>query len=863
MNTNTVVRHARTLKVAIAPSIVVIGALAHFAHAADKEWTMERAKAEWETIKRPVMHLGMPGYQWQAGVLWDGSLLFGRQGYSRNKPAVIEEAASLGNNEMHLSIGYGNPMQFYERRWIGTSTRRQRSLVENRLPLAQIQTTEDSGLEWNQTVFAHLLDRKPSEAMAPRADDVLVVHSLFDVVNASDRRQTAHLWVYCGDSSQTRLGYKTRVRAQIDRPLDHRFVPPLGILQSAKGANVRYVIPPPEKGRLEWRDDATAHQDFPALDLKVKNLIHWEVPLAAGENARLRLLVPCGLIDRGQARRVRALDSDAKQQEVQAFWKGLLTRASKITTPDRWFTDYTMAAGGHELQQIVYRHKADLWMFKTSPNQYEIFWLVCGGRALPSLDLRGLSHLTEPVLQSYIGFQGDDIGNLEIRLGTKEKAKGEGFAIRDGFFGHQGDWTANPIIWGHGLALWDLAAHYRITRDRAWLGEGEGSPLESILKACDWLMVQRRRTMREEDGQRVAHWGLLPAASVHDWLIGSAVINDAYCVFAMAECARLLREIDHPRAEEMAREVRDWRECLRKNYEAARDRAKPRTLPDGTSLPFVPRVINQLDWTKEDWSATSFGMPRAGSLGALDPNGELISQTIAFLETPFPEGQGLYIGTHHMPIEENTADVSWQRVARQTPSGWKFFEPWRHYIDYEINWPLTDLFLERDDLPRFFECFFNSFAVIDHPWKTGAESIDGVPACAPSEAMRWEAVRDMFVSERGGYDGSQQKLFLLQAIPQSWLLPGLRLAAQDMRTHFGGSLDLDARVADDGRSLNVNAALDLAVAPAEIKMRLRSGRGRRLVSATINGAATKIHEQNAIRLPAEPKGTYEIVGHFE
>jgi hypothetical protein len=60
----------------------------------------------------------------------------------------------------------------------------------------------------------------------------------------------------------------------------------------------------------------------------------------------------------------------------------------------------------------------------------------------------------------------------------------------------------NTLLLSHGLELWALASHYRITRDRAWLGEGPGSRLEAIIAACDWLAIQRRRTMREEDGKR-------------------------------------------------------------------------------------------------------------------------------------------------------------------------------------------------------------------------------------------------------------------------------------------------------------------------------------------------------------------------
>ena len=123
-------------------------------------------------------------------------------------------------------------------------------------------------------------------------------------------------------------------------------------------------------------------------------------------------------------------------------------------------------------------------------------------------------------------------------------------------------------------------------------------------------------------------------------------------------------------------------------------------------------------------------------------------------------------------------------------------------------------------------------------------------------------MRNMFVNERDGYDGSQQSLWLLQAIPRSWLRPGNSLAVGRMGTHFGGQVDLAAQVAQDGRSLEVAAKLDLAGEPAEIRMRLRSGDGRPLVSATINGASVPILERDTIRLPARIKGESRVVGYF-
>ena len=105
---------------------------------------------------------------------------------------------------------------------------------------------------------------------------------------------------------------------------------------------------------------------------------------------------------------------------------------------------------------------------------------------------------------------------------------------------------------------------------------------------------------------------------------------------------------------------------------------------------------------------------------------------------------------------------------------------WRHYVEYETMWPIgAPLFLARDDLPRFFEWFAHNLGFVIHQdFRVGVESFDGVPSCAPGDAERWLAVRNMFLGEFGGYDGSEQSLWLLQAIPRAWLRPGNRMTVE-------------------------------------------------------------------------------------
>jgi len=820
------------------------------------EWDFTRATNEWAPITKAVQHVGVPGYQWQTAVLWNGSVAFGPFGFRKIEEfpgakieKFFEAFEQLGNNRMHLSFAFGNSAKFFDFPGRGGKGI-ERGLEEGRLPIPHVEIS-DGGLVWEEVVYAHLLGRALADGMDPRPDDVLVTHVLFTVRNENEKARPARLWMHFGDASQVWFGYKLHVGNVPGPALTHSFKPPFGMLEG----KVRYVISEPSAGKLTMRDTARSRQ----MKAPLENVIEWRADLAAGESAQLEIVCPYSTVDMPTAERIFAIDGRKALAETREYWRGTVKAGDRISVPDAFVNDYAAATAGQMAQQTAYRHIGGVWMQKTSPNHYEIYWPVSGGRALPSFDMRGLSQFSRPSLQSFIDIQSDNMGTLlrEFRPGKGEVVAGEGFEKHDGFMGNFPGWTPNVLILNHAMGLWALASHYRITRDDTWLGGGKKTPLEAMLKAVDWIMVQRKRTKHEENGVRVPHWGLMPPSAAHDWLSGSVIFNDAFCIFALIETVRMLREINHPQAEEIAGELTDYRKCLRERYIEARDKATPLTLDDGTQIPFVPRDVTELDWKTIDWTYTSYGPLRAGAWGAIDPDDELMDQTLAFIEAGIAEGEINTTMATRMPIDE--VDFrNWRDICFEGPR--RYF--WKHFVEYEIMWPMgSDLFLQRDDLDRHFEWFFNAFtAQIDKNYRISAESINGAPACTPGDAERWQAVRNLFVNERGGYDGSQQSLWLLQAIPRVWLTPGAKMGVTKVGTHFGGTVDVSLEMAKDGNSCRVMAALDLAVTPTEIRMRLRSGDGRPLRAATIDGKDAEVLEKDTIHLPRKRSGRYEIKG---
>jgi hypothetical protein len=815
------------------------------------EWTSEAARRLWAPMARAVQHVGVPGHQFQAGVLWDGALVFGPLDFL-DADVIRKETAPLGHHRLHVSFAYGEPMTFVDRKGTNNPAIR-RSLEAGRLPIPCVET-QDGDLAWHETVFAHLWGRAVEPWPEPKADDVLLVHVLFKVRNTGAIRRTGHLWMHFGDAGQVHFGYKCEQAPEIGREMAYAFERPFG----RTGEGVRFIVPEPGEGAIAWHPEVPLARGISGTPAKV---LEWSVPLDPGRSAEFRILIPFKAVDPETAGLMAALESREKLAEVKEFWRKLESGPGRIVTPDPFFNDYLAAVAGQMAQQVARRTMTGgVWMYKTSPNHYEVYWPCNAAKALPVFDLRGMTWLNSRLLRSIVDMQTDDVGGLNrTSMGHGDVLAGEGFARIPGFMGNYGGWTANPLLISHGLNLWTLARHYRTTRDDAWLNGGPKSPLNAMLEGFDWVTRQRRRTMHETKGLKVPYWGLMPAASAHDWLAGNTIFNDAYCIAGMTEVVRLLREIGHPRAEETGRELGDYRRCLRDRYAEARDRARPLPIGDGRTIPYVPRMVQETDWAKPDWTYTGYSALRAGAWGVFDPRDELVDQALAFCEAGLPKGEGFYFAK---AAQAGNADVNFAGVS--DASAERHFL-WRHYVEYETMWPIGGpLFLARDDLPRFFEWLFHNFAFAIHrDFRVGVESVDGVPSCAPGDGERWLTVRNMFLNEFGGYDGGGQSLWLFQAIPREWIRPGTQMSVAGMGTAFGGSADLALQTAVDGDSVTAEIKLKgLAVAPAEIKVRLRSGDGRPLRTAELDGRPVPVGPGDLVVLPAAKDGEHRIVGRF-
>ena len=224
-------------------------------------------------------------------------------------------------------------------------------------------------------------------------------------------------------------------------------------------------------------------------------------------------------------------------------------------------------------------------------------------------------------------------------------------------------------------------------------------------------------------------WGLLPAASAHDWLSGSVIFNDAWCIAGMAEAVRLLEKSAIPATPRLAKELQDYRACLECPLQRGPRSGPPRPLgrwhddplraADGHRVRLGRRRLD----LRRLWSASG---RRIGRLGSARPAGR---SNARLPRSRRPAGLARFSSQHG--------------TVRQPAECF-----WQHYVEPETHWPMYDVFLNRDDLPRFFELLFNNLVAAVHAdFRVGCEGREGVVSVSPADAEHWRMVRDMFVRE--------------------------------------------------------------------------------------------------------------------
>lgn len=443
---------------------------------------------------------------------------------------------------------------------------------------------------------------------------------------------------------------------------------------------------------------------------------------------------------------------DARLEQHRLLWHMRFGEID-LQVPDADFRNAFFAGLQHMLTAMVGDQA------RIAPLSYPLPWLRDSVYIIRSFDLAGMHDLA--------------------RAATAYCARNDFF----GGFGAEGD--------APGQGIWALVEHYRISRDRDWLGE----VYPAIQRKCDWLFRMRRTdqpiqvfvdtpTLAFTHAERAAgvicvaaRDGLIYGAMDHgiDYALGWV---NQWALAGLREAAFAARELGKNSDGERYQQEADALQTALESY--------AQTHPDYFSH---ERTVNSLLWPTRAWESSPL-------LETAQAGFEQWWQTNRAREDGFtPEPYWLYFESAqaHNALLFGRRDIVWQvldyRLSHQDVPG---LYGWREGGD-TIGTDNAIYGVTLINLLRGCQIFAS---ITPHGW---------------SQSELWLLQRAVLVEEQ------QDGLLLFSGLPDRWLIPDAQIGFQKFPTAYG-SANAQVRVSADGHQATVTMSGVLSGTPIRIRV---------------------------------------------
>jgi len=558
----------------------------------------------------------------------------------------------------------------------------------------------------------------------------------------------------------------------------------------------------------------------------VASAVRYSLVLNPGEQHSIYTVVPGRPLPDTEQDKLRDLPYEELHASTVKYWKDRLAEGMQVEIPDRHMQNLYNATLQHFLLAMTKDGKRQ----EHYPNTAMLYYGSIGSESSPiiqSLDMRGLHARAESCLNAWLSTQGDS-------MPAGDYASKEG-----GFYHYWPNYTSCQ-----GGVLWALAEHYLYTRDQDWLRK----VAPQIVAGCDFIIRERKRTMKELPGGRRPLWyGLAPAgcvADMRDWEY-SFMLN-AYFYLGLKKSAQVLQDVDTENARRIEAEARDYLQTIRRALKESVVLSPVTRLRDGTSVPSVPSYVGLRGLStdvkdsvdpdlRHGYAYDSTGGPFHILKGEVVAPGESeVTWMLNYLEDRFFMFSPL---PSRVDLDELSSD--WFNLG-----GFEKLQP--YYVHYQ------DAYLQRDQIPSFLRGFFNTLATISDPQTlTFQEELDfggGQPHKTHEEGWFFHQLRHMLVMEM------ENDLFLAVGTPRQWLEDGKKIGVTGAPTYFG---ELSYRIESFANQDRIEATVRLPTRRqlANLYLRLRHPKQAQLKRVRVNDRAWEDFDatMERIKLPGDER----------
>lgn len=782
------------------------------------EVSLEEAFGSWPEMGQQVTFIGLESHPTKFQIYWNGAIscFVGRDCFGQVFPPQRELAEKFEKDQLHLTFGCGATPRFE----IIDKSQVSQSLEQGYLPIVLTRWQAD-GLSYSIQSFA--TSRTAKGLNLRRADPICLCLSRIVVAAPKDSAaERADLWLSFS-------GYTCLIATDKEKPEDE--FPAYGRALVLDGAQIRdetgkiRAVLQVQKGtKMEFHSDYPSGEDLSADFLQarrkglLKNLLHLTIPFHKGKEAAVEIGLPYFPVPAEQAASLQR-DFDRELRRVIHYWQDLYEDSAVLETPEPFVNNLYKAGLQHTLITADADPADGTVYAKTSPGWYETIWPNCAMITAVSMDRRGCHDRARRYLEPFLNWQG------------VQHPPGMDKAGQDGFFCPPQEYCAIPWVSNHGMILWAICEHYRITQDAAWKARITGP----VLDACDWIIRQRSRTGRDRIGR-----GLLPAGTVSDDRgSGQYLGTDAYNYRGLRIAADFLKLIGHRRAEEMDLAAAAYRRDIRRAVQEAAERNEPATLADGRKIPFVPAEVNQLRPPRFDmddfWPYINYvdvGPMHLADCGVFESDSDVIRWILQF-EQQYPAARL----RNEISVTENwchSIRYPGDRPAFLLRHGVSVVEPFYS--------PRAAAFLQNDEIEKYLEVFYHQIAsAVSRRTLTTAENRYGVWNLPWADGEFHNMLLRMLVWEQG------DTLFLLEAVPRRWLEDGKKIQVQNQPTSFGEvEFSLSSEIQKEGIEMTLRPPR--RTDPKTIVIRFRHPVGKQVRRAVCNGKPWEYFEGDRVIL---------------
>jgi hypothetical protein len=722
---------------------------------------------------------------WQKfAVQWGGNILIDKAETKAQGKELLR--CNWNGNTLMWNVGTGKEPDFKR-----TRENCQMSVMNDYLPVVQA-SWNNKGLNYREEAFATLL-RGPLSPVDPGRDEqtpsVLMVRLM--VSNPTNHTDTSHIWL----SGNKALKGLSRAGDFLMDQIDGK----------------KYI-----RCYMPSLADGIDKTDLLSDSEGISRIIHRQIVLPF-----------VGDLTANSQIEIAALDYESQKNRVVSYWRDLVEKGVIYNVPERKFNEMGRAIIPHIRISVTKDPKSGLYMVPAAAFSYKVYPNEAVFQTL-LLDRLGDFKTSGDYLNTFMELQGS--AKLPGTFTGDQK---------DVFFGTKVDneynmTERNGYNMHHGAVLWGVARHYLYSGDRDWLVKAA----PHMIRAAKWIIEQRAQTkILDENGKRVAHYGLLPAGAledVHDWQFWYT--SNAYACMGMESMAKAFEKAGLPEADYFKAEAEAYHKDIRQSIESASEICPVVHLRNNTYVPYVPsRPYQRFRYfgpkKSEYYDRYNLGIYPNLRLSAIREAlyGPIVLVKAGLISPDEPMADWV--------LDDWEDNLTLSSSSNLNVHGWVDDEYWfsRGGMVFQANLQNpVGIYLLRQEIPATIRGLYDNFVSCLYPdvnahteeyreWGHGS----GPFYKCPDEARFISQVIDLLIVEKN------EEIWLAAGTPRRWLEAGQKIELNRARTDYG---EVSYLLRPGKQPETIEADIRLPEAPcSKILLFVRSPFQKPIRHVTING----------------------------